>query len=137
MNIMIVDDEMFMIEVLSRGLRIKGFNVIEALSGMEALKHFNRGKPKIDMVIADYAMAGMDGLELLNAIRENDGSLPVILMTGYPCSELASEALRSGCDSLIEKPFTLNHLIDEIHRIRRLSIEKGLRDARKEKDPDC
>ncbi len=116
MNIMVVDDESVQVETLSRGLKSKGYHIQEASNSEEALGYLNDNHKKIDMVITDYAMPGMDGMELLRKIRENHKSLPVIMMTAYGEKNLIIDALRNRCDSFIEKPFTLDQLIDEIER---------------------
>ena len=118
MNIMIVDDESVQVETLSRGLKSKGYQVYGAQNSEEALEYLNYNHEKIDMVITDYAMPGMDGMELLKKIRENHKFLPVIMMTAYGEKDLIIDALRNRCDSFIEKPFTLEQLIDEIERAK-------------------
>ncbi|MFH1953426.1 MAG: HD domain-containing phosphohydrolase [Pseudomonadota bacterium] len=128
MKILVVDDDVELLKMLGTGLRIKGYQALKALSGEEALKHLNDSANKVDLVLTDYAMPGMHGIELLRNIRENHGSLPVIMMTGYGEKNLVIEALRRHCDGFIEKPFTLEQLIAEIERIElRLAIS-SLRD---------
>ncbi|UCE75222.1 MAG: response regulator [Methanomassiliicoccales archaeon] len=118
MNILVVDDDALQLETLRRGLKNKGYQVLEALSGKEAVKCFARSNmAKIDLVLSDYLMPGMNGIELVKKIRQNYGSLPVILMTAYGEKELVIEALRNRCDSFIEKPFTLDQLMQEIERV--------------------
>lgn len=116
MKILVVDDEKEQLESLKIGLRSKGFNVLVALNAEEALKHLDKNNMKVDIVITDYAMPGINGMELLRKIRENDNSLPVIMMTAYGEKGLVIDALRNRCDSFIEKPFTLGQLIQEIKR---------------------
>lgn len=115
MKIMVVDDEKIQLESLRRGLKRKGYSVVEALNGKEALQQLNRDSD-IDLVITDYAMPGINGIELLKKIRKNHISLPVIMMTAYGEKDLIIEALRNHCDSFIEKPFSLDQLINEIKR---------------------
>jgi signal transduction histidine kinase len=117
MNILVVDDEKVQLETLRRGLGSKGHVVAEALSAEEALKHLG-SDTKIDLVLTDYAMPGMNGIELLRNIRESYGNLPVIMMTAYGEKDLIIDALRNRCDSFIEKPFTLDKLIQEIERAK-------------------
>jgi len=118
MNILVVDDDMVQIESLRRGLRSQGHQVLGALSGAEALRRFTHSNTtKIDLVLSDYLMPGMNGIELLKKIRKNYGPLPVILMTAYGDRDLVIEALRNRCDSFIEKPFTLDQLMQEINRV--------------------
>jgi signal transduction histidine kinase len=114
---MVVDDEIIQIESIGRGLRSRKIDVVEALSGEEALMHFNDKNNRIEMILTDYAMPGMNGLDLLRRIREKDRDLPVIIMTGYGDKNLVINAMRSACDSFIEKPFTLEILMDEINRV--------------------
>ena len=118
MNILVVEDDMAQLESLRRGLRSKGHQIFEALSAEEALRRFPLSNmTKIDLVLSDYLMPGMNGIELLKRIRENHGSLPVILMTAYGEKDVVIEALRNRCNSFIEKPFTLDQLMQEIARV--------------------
>lgn len=118
MNILVVDDEHVQVETICRGLRRKGFRVTQAYNGGDALKKI-QDDTGIDMVITDYAMPGMNGLDLLKKIREIHGSLPVIMMTAYGEKELVIEALKNRCDNFIEKPFTLDQLLTEADRALR------------------
>jgi CheY-like chemotaxis protein len=118
MKILVVDDDMVQLESLRRGLRSKGYQVLEALSAEDALNRFTHSHTnEIDLVLSDYLMPGMNGIELLKKIREDYGPLPVILMTAYGEKDLIIEALRNRCDSFIEKPFTLEQLMQEIERV--------------------
>lgn len=118
MNILVVEDDSFQLESLRRGLRSKGHRVLEALNAEQALRCFTDSTmAKIDLVLSDYVMPGLNGIELLKRIRENHGALPVILMTAYGEKDLVIEALRNRCDSFLEKPFTLDQLVQEIERV--------------------
>jgi two-component system, NtrC family, sensor kinase len=128
MNILVTDDEGIVIESLQRGLRKHGYSVVGALNGEEALKKLNNGGPKIDLVITDYAMPGMNGLELVRKIRRAFSTMPIIMMTAYGDKHLVIEALRNHCDSFIEKPFSLDNLLDEVRNVEthfRQSIEQS------------
>lgn len=117
MNILIVDDDLTQLETLRRGLRSKGYNVFEASNGMEALNILNDTKKnKIDLILADYVMPEMNGIELLEKIREKSNLLPVIIMTAFVKNNLLVEVMRFNCRTVIEKPFTLNHLHSEIQK---------------------
>lgn len=118
MTILIVDDEIVLLESLRRGLKSRGYLVLEAPNAQEALNLLHNSVIQVDLVITDYAMPGMDGLELLQKIRESHGNLPVIMMTAYGQKELIIDALRNRCDSFIEKPFTLTQLLQEIERAK-------------------
>lgn len=118
MNVLIVDDEIVQIESIGRGLRSRGYNVAFALNGKDALEKLCDENRPIDMVITDYAMPGMNGLHLLKKIREKDRSMPFVMMTAFADKTVVIDAMRNRCDSFIEKPFTLDQLIQEIERAK-------------------
>jgi len=117
MNILVVDDEAVLVESIKIGLQSKGYQVTAAYGGQEAIDHLLEGGQRIDMVITDYLMPGMNGIDLLVAIRQRAPTLPVVLMTAYGETKLVIEALKNKCDGFLEKPFTLDHLIQEIEDI--------------------
>lgn len=122
MNILIVDDDLTQLETLRRGLRSKGYSVLEASSGKEALNLFEQNKTdKIHLVLADYVMPEMNGIELLKKIREKSNSIPVIIMTAYVKNNLLLEVMPFNCNSVIEKPFTLQRLHCEIEKCLNIS----------------
>ena len=116
---MIVDDEPHICEAVKITLEAEGFKVLTALSGPECLEKLK--SESVDMILIDFFMPGMNGIEVLKKIRQNYGSLPVIIMTAYWEKDLVIEALRNGCNSFIEKPFTLTQLMQEIERVRNLT----------------
>ena len=104
MNILIVDDNIIWLQTLKRGLKIRGCEVLEALGADEALEKLsNPDTPGIDLVLTDYHMSEMNGIELIKEIRMNYGALPVILMTAYEEKVLLLDAFRNHCNGFIEK----------------------------------
>lgn len=118
MNLLIVDNEIVQIENLRIGLSSRGHCVYQALNGREALSLIENDANQIDVVITDYAMPEINGLELLQNIRWKHGNLPVILMTAYGHRDLILDALRNQCNGFIDKPFTLDQLLLEIDRVK-------------------
>lgn len=118
MNILVVDDEEIMLDSIKIGLTNNGHQVFTALNARLALEQISSQDQRIDLVITDYLMPEMTGLELLKAIRENHPTLPVIIITAYTETGLVIEALKNHCDSFITKPFNLNQLNAEIDRIQ-------------------
>jgi DNA-binding NtrC family response regulator len=118
LNLLIVDDEIVQVENLGIGLSSRGYHVLLALSGHEALKLIENDAIGIDLVITDYTMPGMNGIALLQNIRWKHGNLPVILMTAYGQRDIVLDALRNQCNGFIDKPFTLDQLLHEIDRVK-------------------
>ena len=114
MTILVVDDEKVQLETLKRGLRTRGFQVHTALNGRDALKKL-KNSGKVDLVISDFSMPEMNGVELLEKIRDNFNHIPVIIMTAFGDREIALDAERHGCNGFIDKPFTLDELISEVN----------------------
>jgi CheY-like chemotaxis protein len=117
MHILIVDDEPDGLETLQRSLRIKGHSVWAVTSGQEALEVLAKSGVAADMVVTDYLMPHMNGIELLTAVRSKYGQLPVVLVTAYGSKKVLTEALQNGCNGFLEKPFTPAQLQGEIERI--------------------
>src|SRR5207247_24654 len=93
-------------------LATAGFEVDKAGSAEEALKMVERA----DLVLTDLRLPGMDGLELLAAIRRQNMRSPVIVMTAFGSIEVAVEAMKSGAADFLLKPFSLDHLMAVVHK---------------------
>lgn len=118
-TILLVDDEPAQLNSLRIRLLSNGYHTVEASDGPAALHQLCSLQISIDVVVTDYSMPGMSGIELLKRIRALPKSPPVILMTAYGEKTLLIEALRSRCDGYLEKPFAIEALIQEIKRITR------------------
>lgn len=117
MNLLVIDDNLEQLDSLALALKIKGYTVSKAKNGKEALAKLNDRAFQMDAVVTDYAMPEMDGLALLQKIRESDFFLPVIIMTAYGEKEILVQALRAGCDGYVEKPFGIDQLVGELERV--------------------
>jgi two-component system response regulator AtoC len=113
-SILVVDDELFVRELLEEYFSKLDFEVSVASSGPAALKMVAESRFKVALI--DLKMSDMDGIEVLKSIRELDENLIMILMTGYPTVESSVEAMRSGAYDYVIKPFRLNELKDIISR---------------------
>ncbi len=108
-TILIVDDEKNYPLILSAVLQEEGFETLTANSGQEALTVLEHSD--VDLVLTDMKMPKMDGIELLQRIKQRDAELPVIMMTAYGTVEKAVEAMQKGAYSYILKPFDNEQMI--------------------------
>lgn len=110
MNILVVDDSKAMRMIVRRTLRQIGYgseNVLEASTGHEALEMVKGSVP--DLMLCDWNMPGMSGLELLRNIRQQTPHLRFVFVTTECTNEMRLEAKDAGADYLISKPFTAEH----------------------------
>jgi len=125
-RILVVDDEERICEAVKRALERSGYQVDTKLSALDALEALRKGAP--DMVICDIKMPDMDGMSLLERIKEHDPNIPVLIITGYASIESAVEAVRKGAQEYIPKPFTpdqIRFLVERAFERKRL-IERNL-----------
>ena len=116
-RILIVDDENVVVDSCSKTFRDRGYDVDVALSGLEGVRKASRGD--FDLIITDYMMADINGIELVECVNRTNPSAPVIMITGYPTSELEVRAAKTGVFEYLEKPFTP----DEIEKVARRAME--------------
>jgi CheY-like chemotaxis protein len=106
-RILIVDDEESVLTVLKDGLRmIEDYEVATATDGASALEMLRQ--TPYDLIVTDYRMAGMDGLELLETVKAIQPSTKVILMTAYGTDEVEAEAIRLQAFQYLTKPVHIN-----------------------------
>ena len=113
-QILIVDDDSELREAIVDTLMLTGYVCLEASSGEAALDMLS--KNRIDMVISDIQMDGMDGHTLLNTIHEKYPQLPVLLMTAYANINGAVRAMRDGAIDYLSKPFAPEVLLNQVSR---------------------
>src|SRR3989475_8906964 len=121
-----------MLFALKELTRQRRHEAVLALSGPDALAHLEG----VDAVVTDYAMPAMDGVQLLQAIRERDESLPVILLTAHGSERIAVRAMKTGAYEYVTKPLTIEEVGLVIDRAlearalrmqnRRLTAEKAV-----------
>ncbi len=114
-RILIVDDSENTLEVLRRNLAAEGYQVFMATGVAEAIETL--GATHLDMVITDLKMPKISGLDLVRHIRENFKNTEVIMITGYPSIEGAVEAVKTGAEEFLPKPFTNTELLSVVQRV--------------------
>jgi EAL domain-containing protein (putative c-di-GMP-specific phosphodiesterase class I) len=101
-RILVVDDDPALLRVYTSLLRESGHRVDAVADGSVAMEHF--GRHRCDAVVSDVSMPGLNGLQLLQAIRKHDLDVPVILITGDPSLDTASKAVEYGAFRYLPKP---------------------------------
>jgi two-component system, NtrC family, response regulator AtoC len=107
-TILIVEDEPKMLRLLGLNLQEEGHEVRpvgDAEAGLNLLR-----QEKIDLVLTDLKLPGMDGLEFLQAVKRANAAIPVVLMTAYGTVETAVEAMKAGASDYVMKPFSMEEI---------------------------
>ncbi len=137
-RILIVDDESGARLALAELLRDEGFEVQSAGDGFKALGRLDNWTP--DLVLTDLKMPGVDGIQLMQKVRERFPEMPVVVMTAFGTVESAVEAIKQGAADYLTKPLHLGHLLVIVDRVldrRALEIEaQRLRDELAKRDVD-
>jgi DNA-binding NtrC family response regulator len=118
-NVLIVDDEKTVCNSCKKILTQAGYRVEVASSGQEAIDKIKGNG--FDVVITDWKMPKMDGLEVTRRVKQQKPEMAVIVITGYPSVENTVEAIRSGASDFVTKPFTPEELSDAMLR----ALSKG------------
>lgn len=122
-TILVVDDEEHILELIEYNLYQNQFHALTAQSGEEALTLL--AKEKVDLVLLDWMLPGISGIDVLKEIRKNDrlGELPVILLTAKGEEIDKVLGLELGADDYISKPFGIHELIARVKAVLRRSVK--------------
>jgi len=118
MSILVVDDSRVMRQIVVRALRQAGFGdhqVVEASDGREGLAAVRTHQP--DVVLTDWNMPGMSGLELVESLRLGGNSVPVGFVTSEGSAEMIGKAEAAGAAFVITKPFTSEEVREHLQQI--------------------
>lgn len=128
-QILVVDDCVNTLEVLQRNLRSAGYCVFTASGVAEAMEILTGAE--LDLVITDLKMPKISGLDLVRHIRENCKNTEVMMITGYPSIEGAVEAIKTGAEEFLSKPFTDTELLAAVQRVLNKAKMRRYTDAAK------
>ena len=128
-RVLVVDDEVDFVEVLSLRLKETGEKVTPVYSGRECLDVLE--KTDIDVVVLDIKMPGMDGIQTLTEIKKRFPLVEVIMLTGHGTIETAVEGMKLGAFDYLLKPADFDELLDKLEgaRKRKDEQEKRIRKA--------
>ncbi len=114
-TVLVVDDEAFIRDVIGQHVEEAGYRVLAASGGAEALSIMQRNLP--DVVLLDLKMPGMDGPTTLKEIRKVHGAIPVIIVTGYPESDLMADTLDYCPITLLAKPLDPEVVVETVEAV--------------------
>jgi CheY-like chemotaxis protein/glycine cleavage system H lipoate-binding protein len=113
-NVLVVDDEEIVCNSCRKILSRAGHNVQTALNGREALRRVE--EDKYDVLIADWKMPEIDGMEVLRIVKKNHPDMVVIMITGHPSVESAVQAMRLGVSNYVPKPLSPDQLTQALRK---------------------
>jgi DNA-binding NtrC family response regulator len=131
-KVLVVDDQINTLKVISANLETEGYTVFTAQSAQEALQTFERHKD-IDVVLADLKMPGVDGLELYHKMSTIEADIPYVIMTAHGTIESAVEAMKEGVTNYLIKPVNYHELGIVLEKaIHEKKISEELAELRRE-----
>ena len=131
-KILVIDDEQGIRDLLSYELGARGYEVVTAVNGEEGMQKLSQDK--FHLVISDVKMPKMNGLQVLEAVKNIDSDIEVIMATGFGSVETAVLAMKRGAYDFIQKPFNLDevvHLVENALEKSELRIMSALYEASK------
>ena len=111
-SLLLVDDEVGFVEVLSKRITRRGMTVTAASSGAEAIQTLRRRD--FDVAVLDLKMEDMDGIEVLKIFKKMAPAMPVIMLTGHGSESSARDGIQFGAYDYLTKPYELEDLIQKI-----------------------
>jgi len=117
-TVLLVDDEPNLRRILSAVLARDGYNIVIADGGRDAIKKAKQ-QPRLDLLVTDFLMPDMNGLQVLEAIRKQHPDLRALVISGHGTARSAVEAMRLGAFDFLTKPF-------EVEQVREI-VERALR----------
>src|SRR5690242_9684369 len=115
-TVLVVDDEEMLVELVRRMVQRHGFATLTATSAEDALKLFEEHNAKVDLVITDLMMPGMDGRALARELLRRDASLRILVSTGYSATGDLSDVEAMGIRGVVMKPYQSEQLMEMVNR---------------------
>jgi DNA-binding NtrC family response regulator len=112
-DVLLVDDETAFVETLSKRLQKRHLEIVPAYDGASALESL-QADPKLEVVILDVKMPGMDGIETLREIKTRHPLVEVIMLTGHATVETAIEGMKLGAFDYLMKPCDVDVLVAKV-----------------------
>jgi two-component system response regulator MprA len=116
-RILIIEDDQAILKILQRGLAYEGYTVDTATEGRSGLMLARDHQP--DLVVLDWMLPGMDGLEVCHRLRTASGSVPILMLTAKDAVQDRIQGLDAGADDYMVKPFNLDELLARVRALLR------------------
>ena len=138
LSILIVDDESRMRKLIKDFLMQKNYNILEAEDGEMALKVYEENKEKINLILLDVMMPKLDGWSVLRQIRQENKTLPIVMLTARAEEQDELFGFELGVDEYITKPFSVRELMARVKaNLRKAEITaKTMENGAKEKEAE-
>ncbi len=115
-TVLLVDDDTIVLEITAELLSRMGFDVLTEANGIDAIETFKQHKDHVSLILTDYAMPQMNGLEMLSPLREIAPGIPVILASGYSEDQVMSSNHTEKPQVFLEKPYSLDDLKEAVNQ---------------------
>lgn len=116
-TILLIDDEPMVTDICEMMLIRLGHKVIKAHSGFEGIKIYEANNARIDLIISDFNMPGMNGQEVFDTLRVMDHGVKVLLSSGGPLAAEEEVVVSKGFNGFLKKPYSINTLSNKIAEI--------------------
>jgi DNA-binding NtrC family response regulator len=121
-KLLLVDDEIKFLKSIAERLALKNFDVTTASNGEEAIASAEKGL--FDVAVVDFQMPGMDGAQVLKALKDKHKYLEIIMLTGHATVDSAVECTKLGAFKYLEKPYAFEKLVETITEAYEARLKK-------------
>ena len=121
-KLLLVDDEIKFLKSIAQRLELKDFDVTTASTGQEAIAAAE--KDLFDVAVVDFQMPGMDGTQVLEALKDRHRYLEIIMLTGHASIDSAVESTKLGAFKYLEKPYAFEKLVEVIKEAYEARLKK-------------
>jgi len=114
---LVIDDDQAILDIVEKALSKFGYVVLKATDGRQGLQVYTEVGNIIDVVIVDYMMPEIDGIETLKEIRKIDPRAKIILASGYPLTKVHEGVIRDNVRGFLTKPFNIEEMLRQIRQV--------------------
>ena len=122
-RILVVDDEVYIRDLVSSALRIAGLEPVTCGTGDDAVRIATRERP--DLIVLDVGLPGMDGFEVCRTLRDGGNQVPVVFLTARDDKEDMLQGFTKGGDDYMTKPFSIDELVARVRAVLRRTQQQG------------